>query len=197
MEKNLPSRYWIYFISFSYNGCISSKIRSPVRMHPSLPGLLFWQAVSASSAMEFSLYHLGMFEKRLWVFSTPNSSWTVRILPWCHILCLANKKKKQLWCFSFENNPEKPADGWNVRDEVWLDKTSHYYDLLKGNTIVSVLEGLRRAGKYGQSKRCSIKLCSLPTAQFLSKSSDDWHQMWWGDVSPLSFYCFTISCKKH
>lgn len=135
--------------------------------------------------------------KRLWVFSTPNSSWTVRILPWCHILCLSNKKKKQLWCFSFESNPETPADGWNVRDEVWLDKTSHYYDLLKGNTIVSVLEGLRRAGKYGQSKRCSIKLCSLPTAQFLSKSSDDCHQMWWGDVSPLSFYCFTFSCKKH
>lgn len=33
-------------------------------MHPSLPGLLFWQAISASSAMEFSLYHLGMFEKK-------------------------------------------------------------------------------------------------------------------------------------
>lgn len=160
-----------------------------VRMHPGLLGILFrshWQAADCS------LYHLWV------VFSVLAPAQLSVCWVKSHSLWPTGKKTG---CFSFNNNAEKPADWWNVRDQVSLSLllilVICWY--LKGNSVDSALEGVegqRTWGSWGIWRKLKMfnKAVISPTALF--QSSDDWHQMWWGDVWLLSCYCFTVSCKN-
>lgn len=101
----------IYFVlSFSYDDCICSKVTSPVELHPGLLGLLFWshwQAVSASSAMDFLCSTHENFRKGslchwFWGIFCLKSTRTVNTLPWCHNSLFGQQEKEKFGVFLFK-----------------------------------------------------------------------------------------------